>query len=123
MMVNFGSKPKINCNTVIDMVMMIGFLYFMMMAFTFIMESARFFTAKLSRDAEVNLLVLYQIVNELTCDDQAMCSIHFSCCCSQQVYANFQVVQFNLLCTNAAAHETLLNDAPMDVGYEIEFNG
>lgn len=33
MMQNFGSKPQINCRMVIDVVMMIGFLCFMMNCF------------------------------------------------------------------------------------------
>jgi hypothetical protein len=33
MSVNFGSKPKMSCNTVIESVMIIGFLYFKMNCF------------------------------------------------------------------------------------------
>jgi hypothetical protein len=38
MMQNFGSNPKISCNTITDVVMMIGFLYFI--NFSFILTTA-----------------------------------------------------------------------------------
>jgi hypothetical protein len=39
MMQNFGSKPQINCNIVIDEVIIIGFLYFMINSFILILAA------------------------------------------------------------------------------------
>ena len=36
MMQNFGSNPKINCNTITDVVMIMGFLYCMILFFIFL---------------------------------------------------------------------------------------
>lgn len=34
-MQNFGSKPKMSCNTITDVVIIIGFLYSIIFSFTF----------------------------------------------------------------------------------------